>query len=61
MKVLIVGTGVIGTLYGAQLGMAGHEIAVLEHGADRRRQEAWTAHDIIRNDSVTIQESFHTI
>lgn len=32
MNVLIVGAGVIGTVYGAQLGAAGHAISVLEHG-----------------------------
>jgi 2-dehydropantoate 2-reductase len=32
MNVLIVGAGVIGTIYGAQLGAAGHEISVLAHG-----------------------------
>jgi ketopantoate reductase len=32
VNVLIVGSGVIGTVYGAQLGAAGHDISVLEHG-----------------------------
>jgi 2-dehydropantoate 2-reductase len=32
MNVLIVGAGVIGTVYGAQLGTAGHGISVLAHG-----------------------------
>jgi 2-dehydropantoate 2-reductase len=32
MNVLIVGAGVIGTVYGAQLGTAGHRISVLAHG-----------------------------
>jgi predicted dinucleotide-binding enzyme len=32
VNVLIVGSGVIGTVYGAQLGAAGHAISVLEHG-----------------------------
>ena len=32
MNVLIVGAGVIGTVYGAQLGAAGHGISVLAHG-----------------------------
>ncbi len=32
MKVLIVGAGVIGTVYGAQLSAAGHDISVLAHG-----------------------------
>jgi 2-dehydropantoate 2-reductase len=33
MKILIVGAGVIGTVYGAQLRAAGHEISVLAHGS----------------------------
>jgi 2-dehydropantoate 2-reductase len=32
VNILIVGSGVIGTVYGAQLGAAGHAISVLEHG-----------------------------
>jgi 2-dehydropantoate 2-reductase len=32
VNVLIVGSGVIGTVYGAQLGAAGHAITVLAHG-----------------------------
>jgi 2-dehydropantoate 2-reductase len=32
VNVLIVGSGVIGTVYGAHLGAAGHTISVLEHG-----------------------------
>ena len=32
MNVLIVGAGVIGTVYGAQLGSVGHGISVLAHG-----------------------------
>ena len=32
MNVLILGAGVIGTVYGAQLGTAGHGISVLAHG-----------------------------
>lgn len=31
MRVLIVGAGVIGTVYGAQLGAAGHAVSVLSH------------------------------
>jgi 2-dehydropantoate 2-reductase len=33
MKVLIIGAGVIGTVYGAHLGAAGHAVSVLAHGA----------------------------
>ena len=31
MNVLIIGTGVIGSVYGAELAAAGHQVAVLEH------------------------------
>ena len=31
MKVLIIGAGVIGTVYGAHLGAAGHTVHVLSH------------------------------
>lgn len=31
MKVLLIGAGVIGTVYGAQLGAAGHAVTVLRH------------------------------
>ena len=32
MKMLIVGAGVIGTVYGAHLVAAGHKVSVLSHG-----------------------------
>ena len=32
MKMLIVGAGVIGTVYGAHLAAAGHQVSVLSHG-----------------------------
>jgi 2-dehydropantoate 2-reductase len=32
MKILIVGAGVIGTVYGAHLGASGHKLSVLAHG-----------------------------
>jgi ketopantoate reductase len=32
VNVLIIGPGVIGTVYGTQLGAAGHAISVVEHG-----------------------------
>ena len=31
MRVLLIGAGVIGTVYGAQLGAAGHTVGVLSH------------------------------
>jgi 2-dehydropantoate 2-reductase len=33
MKILVVGAGVIGTVYGAQLAASGHAVSVLRHGA----------------------------
>ena len=33
MRILIVGAGVIGTVYGAQLGAVGNAMSVLDHGA----------------------------
>ena len=33
MRILIIGAGVVGTVYGAQLGVAGNAVSVLEHGA----------------------------
>lgn len=33
MQILVIGAGVIGTVYGAQLGAAGHTVSVLGHGA----------------------------
>ena len=32
MNILVVGAGVIGTVYGAHLGAANHRISVLAHG-----------------------------
>jgi 2-dehydropantoate 2-reductase len=32
MRALIIGAGVIGTVYGAHLGAAGHAVSVLAHG-----------------------------
>ena len=32
MRVLVIGAGVIGTVYGAQLAAAGHPVSVLRHG-----------------------------
>lgn len=40
MKVLIIGAGVIGTVYGAHPGAAGHAVSVLAHGA-RTAEVGW--------------------
>ena len=37
MKMLIVGAGVIGTVYGAHIAAAGNQVSVLSHG--RRTEE----------------------
>ena len=54
MKVLIVGAGVIGTVYGAHLAAAGNQVSVLSHG--RRTDEVTAgglrAHDVLRGGRV---------
>ena len=49
MKILIVGAGVIGTVYGAHLAAAGNQVSVLSHG--RRTAEVAAgglrAHDVL--------------
>jgi len=50
MKVLIVGAGVIGTVYGAQLSGAGHRVDVLAHGA---RTEAVARLGLVIHDVVS--------
>jgi 2-dehydropantoate 2-reductase len=54
MKILIVGAGVIGTVYGAQLGAAGHAVSVLAHGArtDEVAHQGLRARDVL-TDVVT--------
>jgi 2-dehydropantoate 2-reductase len=49
MKILVVGAGVIGTVYGAQLGAAGHTVSVLAHGArtDEVGRDGLRAHDVV--------------
>jgi 2-dehydropantoate 2-reductase len=49
MKILVVGAGVIGTVYGAQLGAAGHAVSVLAHGArtDKVAREGLRARDVV--------------
>lgn len=50
MRVLIVGAGVIGTVYGAHLGAAGHSICVLSHPP---RTDEIAAHGLIARDVLT--------
>ena len=54
MKVLVVGVGVIGTVYGAQLGAAAHAVSVLAHGSRTGAvdHEGLRAHDVL-TDVVT--------
>lgn len=47
MKVLLIGAGVIGTVYGAQLGAAGHVISVLRHPP---RTDDIAAHGLVARD-----------
>jgi 2-dehydropantoate 2-reductase len=55
IKVLIVGVGVIGTVYGAHLAAAGHDISVLAHGRRTREvaRTGLTASDLINGDEVS--------
>jgi 2-dehydropantoate 2-reductase len=56
MKILIVGAGVIGTVYGAQLGAGGHEISLLAHGS----RTADAARDGLVADDVADQVRVHS-
>jgi len=49
MKVLIIGAGVIGTVYGAHLGAAGHTVDVLSHPprTDDIALRGLTAHEVL--------------
>jgi 2-dehydropantoate 2-reductase len=49
MRVLIVGAGVIGTVYGAHLAAAGHTVAVLRHlpRTDQVARDGLMAHDAV--------------
>ena len=55
MKILIVGTGLIGTVYGSQLGAAGDDVSVLAHGArtDEIAHEGLRARDVLA-DAVVV-------
>jgi 2-dehydropantoate 2-reductase len=48
MRVLIVGAGVIGTVYGAHLAAAGHAVSVLQHGprTDQVARDGLIARDV---------------
>ena len=49
MRVLVVGAGMIGTVYGAHLACTGHAVSVLSH-PPRTEDVAWnglTAHDVL--------------
>jgi 2-dehydropantoate 2-reductase len=54
VKVLIVGAGVIGTVYGAQLAAAGATVGVLSHGprTDQVAAAGLTARDVLRGTQV---------
>jgi 2-dehydropantoate 2-reductase len=49
MKVLVIGAGVIGTVYGAQLAATGHGVSVLGHGprTDAVAREGLCARDVL--------------
>ncbi|MBI5262980.1 MAG: ketopantoate reductase family protein [Bradyrhizobium sp.] len=50
MRILVVGAGVIGTIYGGRLALAGHEVTVLVRG--RRRAEL-EAHGLVLEDALS--------
>jgi 2-dehydropantoate 2-reductase len=49
VKILVVGAGVIGTVFGAQLAAAGHSVSVLAHGGrtDEIAREGLRARDVL--------------
>jgi 2-dehydropantoate 2-reductase len=49
MKVLVIGAGAIGTVYGAHLGAAGHTVSVLAHGARTAKvsRDGLSARDVL--------------
>ena len=57
MKMLIVGAGVIGTVYGAHLAAAGNQVSVLSHG--RRTEDVAAgglcAHDVLGGGRVDVE------
>jgi 2-dehydropantoate 2-reductase len=55
MRVLVIGAGVIGTVYGAQLAAAGHPVSVLRHGrrTDEVARLGLVARDVVDHTSQT--------
>jgi 2-dehydropantoate 2-reductase len=54
MKLLIIGAGVVGTVYGAQAGAAGHVVSVLGHGSRTQeiRRGGLVARDVLNDATV---------
>ena len=59
MKVLIIGAGVIGTVYGAHLAAAGNAVSVLSHrpGTDDVARSGLSAHDVLGGGRVDARAS----
>src|SRR5580700_10360768 len=57
MKMLIVGAGVIGTVYGAHLAAAGNQVSVLSHGrrTDDVAAGGLCAHDVLGGGRVDVE------
>jgi 2-dehydropantoate 2-reductase len=57
MKILIVGAGVIGTVYGAHLAAAGNHVSVLSHGrrTDDVAAAGLRAHDVLGGGQVDVE------
>ena len=61
MRVLVVGAGVIGTVYGAQLSAAGHAVSVLSlpPRAHQLARDGMTAHDVLDGGRASARASVH--
>jgi 2-dehydropantoate 2-reductase len=59
LRVLVLGAGVIGSVYGSQLGEAGHSVSVFEHGASTSNvaREGLVVRDVAKS---TTQTAHHT-
>lgn len=59
MRVLIVGSGVIGTVYGAQLAAGGHAVSVLRHPhrTDQVTADGLRARDVLSGQSIQVPVS----